>query len=200
MDFPKGDRQFLTVLDRLVGIDASPRENAVSLSDPRIREFPFLYTLEVGYMRLSEADVEGLRGYLEAGGFLVVDDFWGPSEWENFQREMSRVLPDRPIRELPRDHPIFHEVYDVAEVIQVPNVDNGVSHGLHGAPTHQGSGSETPRVFGIEDDQGELMVVINWNTDLGDAWEHAENPYYPLKFSTFAFQMGVNMIVYGLSH
>jgi hypothetical protein len=188
------------VLNRLIGIDASPSENAVSLSDPDLRRFPFLYALEVGFMHLSEEDVVGLRSYLEAGGFLVIDDFWGPAQWANFESEMSRVLPGRPIRELPRDHPVFNYVYDVAEVVQVPNIANGIRNGLNGWPTHQGYGSETPRVLGIEDEHGELMVLINWNTDLGDAWEHAENPYYPLRFSTFAFEMGINMIVYGMSH
>jgi hypothetical protein len=199
-DFPKADRQFMVVLSRLIDIDASPDENAIRLDDPDVRRFPFLYALEVGGMSLNEAEIEGLRSYLAAGGFLVIDDFWGPYEWEVFEREIRRVLPGREIYEIPKTHAVFNNVYDVANVVQVPNVSNGQRHGLYGTPTNEGPGSEVAQVFGIDDDRGELMVLINWNTDLGDAWEWAENPYYPLKFSTYAFEMGVNMIVYAMSH
>ncbi|MEJ2541799.1 MAG: DUF4159 domain-containing protein [Gemmatimonadota bacterium] len=195
IDYPKADRQFLTVLKNLIDIDAYDRDNAVRLDDPRVRRYPFLYALEVGRMDLDDAEVEGLRGYLEAGGFLVIDDFWGPREWGNFEYQMSRVLPGRPIERLSLDHPIFNMVYDIEEVRQVPNVGNGT----RGGPTWECRGCY-PEVFGIHDDSGRLMVVINWNTDLGDAWEWAENPYYPLEYSTFAYEMGVNMVVYGMSH
>jgi len=194
-DYPKADRQFLTVLRRLINLDASEYENAVRLDYPDLRRFPFLYALEVGDMALSEPEVEGLRNYLLAGGFLMIDDFWGTWQWENFQYEMSRVFPDRPIVDIPMDHPIFNMVYDIHEILQVPNVGNGV----RGGPTYEQDGY-VPAARGIFDDQGRLVVAINWNTDLGDAWEWADNPYYPLKFSTFAFEMGVNFIVYAMSH
>ena len=201
VDFPKADRQFMTVLTRLIDIDASPDENPIRLDDPDIRRFPFLYALEVGGMNLTEAEVEGLRSYLEAGGFLVIDDSWGPYEWAVFEREISRVLPGRPIYEIPLTHPLFNNVYDMDSVIQVPNIRNGRNHGLYGTPTWEcRRGCETPHVFGIDDDRGRLMVLINWNTDLGDAWEWAENEWYPTKFSHYAFEMGINMIVYAMSH
>jgi len=194
-DYPKGDRQFLIVLKRLVRLNAYDWENAVSLADPDIRRFPIIYAVEVGRMNLSDAEVEGLRGYLEAGGFMIVDDFWGTREWAQFEWNMSRVFPGRPIVDLPLDHEIFSAFYDIEEVIQVPNINNGA----RGVRTHERDGF-VPYVRGITDDRSRLMVVINWNTDLGDAWEWAESPYYPLRFSTFAYEMGANMIVYGLSH
>ncbi len=194
-DFPKADRQFLVVLRRLTNLDAFEYENAVRLDDPAIRRYPFLYALEVGGMSLTQDEVRGLRDYLNAGGFLVIDDFWGAREWANFELEMARVLPGRPIVDVPRDHVIFRSFYDIDEILQVPNVGNG----MRGGPTAECFGCE-PQVRGIFDDQGRLMVVINFNTDLGDAWEWAENPFYPLRFSTFAYQMGVNMIVYAMSH
>ena len=200
VDYPKADRQFMVVLNRLIDIDASPYENAIRLDDPDVRRFPFLYALEVGSMSLTDGEVQGLRNYLAAGGFLVIDDFWGPDEWSVFEREIRRVLPGQPIYEIPTTHPVFNNVYDVATVIQVPNIRTGQAHGIYGTPTDEGRGSEVPHVYGIDDDRGELMVLINWNTDLGDAWEWAENPYYPLKFSTYAFEMGINMIVYAMSH
>lgn len=195
IDYPKADRQFLTVLKNLIDIDAYDRDNAVRLDDPRVRRYPFLYALEVGRMDMTDAEVDGLRGYLEAGGFLVIDDFWGLREWANFEYQISRVLPGRRIERLPLDHPIFNMVYDIEEIRQVPNVGNGT----RGGPTWECRGCE-PEVFGIHDDAGRLMVIINFNTDLGDAWEWAENPYYPLEYSTFAYEMGVNMVVYGMSH
>ena len=194
-DYPKADRQFLVVLERLTNLDAYPREHPVRLDDPELRRFPFLYAVEVGYMSLADPEVQGLRDYLLAGGFLVVDDFWGSGEWRSFAAQMQRVFPEYPIVDIPLDHPIFRAFYEIDEVLQVPNVGRGVA----GGPTFERDGYY-PAVRGIFDDEGRLMVVINWNTDLGDAWEWAENPYYPLKASTFAYQMGVNFIVYAMSH
>lgn len=195
-DFPKGDRQFLVVLQRLVQLDAYDFENAVDLADPRLRRFPLIYAVEVGYMDLTEAEVQGLRGYLEAGGMLLVDDFWGEREWANFQYNMARVLPGHPIVEIPSDHPLFSAYYDIEEIKQVPARGRGIG----GRPTWERPDAKTPHVRGIFDEEGRLMVVINFNTDLGDAWEWAEDPYYPLEYSTFAYEMGANMIVYGMSH
>ena len=195
-DYPKADLQFITVVKRLAGLDMYDGENAVELSDPVIRRYPFLYALEVGRgMSLTDAELRGLRDYLAAGGFLVIDDFWGSYQWANFESEIQRVLPGRPIVDVPMDHTIFRIFYNIEEILQVPSINNWVYNGR----THQEDGF-VPYVKGIFDDQGRLMVVINWNTDLGDAWEWAENPYYPLERSTFAFEMGVNMIMYGMTH
>lgn len=195
-DFPKADRQFVFVLGRILRhLDLYERENAVRLDDPELRRYPFLYALEVGYMSLTEPEVEGLRDYLRAGGFLVVDDFWGTYEWANFERQMARVLPDRRIVEIPMDHPVFHQFYDIDEVIQVPNLPNA----MRGGPTWERDGY-VPHVRGILDDQGQLMVLIHWNTDLGDAWEWSERPEYPRHFSDFAYKMAVNFIIYAMTH
>jgi hypothetical protein len=195
-DFPKADRQFLFIMRRLLTLlDAYEWENPVRLDDPQLRRFPFLYALEVGYMDLTEPEIEGLRSYLEAGGFLVVDDFWGSREWANFEYQMSRVLPDRRLVELPQDHRIFHMFYDIDEVLQVPNVRNGT----RGGPYYERDGY-VARVFAILDDNDDVMVLVNWNTDLGDAWEWSENPYYPFAESTYAYEMAINFILYALTH
>ena len=146
-------------------------------------------------MRLTEEEVEGLRSYLEAGGFLIVDDFWGSREWAIFEWNMARVFPGRPIEEIPLEHPLFSTFYEIEEILRVPNIRNA----SWGVRTHERDGY-TPHVRGIFDDDRRLMVAINFNTDLGDAWEWAEDPRYPLEYSTFAYQLGTNMIVYGLSH
>lgn len=196
IDYPKADRQFLVVLDRLIDIDAYDDQNAVRLDDPAIRRYPFLYALEVGRMALDQDEIHGLRDYLNAGGFLVIDDFWGPWEWRNFEIEISRVLPGRPIVDVPLDHPLFSTFYEIEEILQVPNR----SRGRRGIPEWYAECQGCmPAVKGIFDDHGRLMVVIHYNTDLGDAWEWSEDPWYPLDRSTFAYQMGINMIVYAMS-
>jgi len=195
-DFPKSDLQFVTVLQRLVRLDVYQRENAVALDDPWLRHFPVVYMVEVGYMDLTDSEVEGLRGFLEAGGFLIIDDFWGAREWGVFERNMRRVLPEASIVELPLDHPVFSTYYEIDEIKQVPAIGRGVPGGPPAAQC-RGCG---PAVFGIFDDDDRLMVVVNWNTDMGDAWEWAEDPRYPLEYSTYAYQMAANMIVYAMSH
>lgn len=200
-DYPKSDRQFMVVLQRLIDIDGCAFEHPVSLADPALRRFPFVYVVEAGRdMDMTAEEVDGLRSYLLAGGMMVADDFWGTYEWEHFEDQIERVFPDRPIVEVPQSDPIFHQVYDIDEILQVPNVRvaQAIQMGYENPPTWEQDG-RVAHVRGIYDDAGRLMVVINWNTDLGDAWEWAENPYYPLKYSTFACELGVNMIVYAMS-
>ena len=194
-DYPKSDRQFLIVLERLTGLDMFLEEHPRLLTDEHLNRFPFLYAVEVGYMSMGPEEASALREFLLRGGFLVVDDFWGTYEWQNFEIEMQKVFPEYPIVDVPLEHEIFHNFYDIDELIQVPNVGNG----MNGWATYERDGYE-PFVKGIFDEEGRMMVIVNWNTDLGDAWEWAENPYYPLKYSTYAYQMGVNFIIYAMSH
>ncbi len=198
VDFPKADQQFLIALKRLSIVNATAEENSIELTDPRLRQLPFLYMLEVGSMSLQEDEVIALREYLLAGGFLVIDDFWGSWAWENLVAEMQRVFPQRSIVDLPPEHPVFHVFYNIDEVVQVPNLRNGMEY-AYGGTTHEYDGI-TPYVRGIFDDQGRLMVLINGNTDLGDAWEWADHPEYPLQFSTYAFEMGVNFVIYAMTY
>ena len=195
VDYNQADLWIISVLRRLTGIDIYPYDHVVRLDDPNLRRFPFIYAVEVGSMGLSPAEVKGLREYLLAGGFLFVDDFWGSWEWANFEYEIRQVLPEYEIVEIPMDHPVFSSYYKIEEIIQVPNVDQGI----RGGPTHEQDGY-VPHCLGIFDDKGRLMVVINWNTDLGDAWEWAEHPLYPLPYSTYAYQMAANFIIYAMTH
>ena len=198
VDYPKADQQFLVALKRLSVIDAYGSDNAVELTDPQLRRFPLLYAVEVGSMSLTEAEVLALRNYLLAGGFLVIDDFWGSWAWEQFLSQMQRVFPERAIVEVPPEHPVFHVFYNIDKVIQVPNVHQGWG-AESGGKTYEYDGY-VPHLRGIFDDHGRLMVLINWNTDLGDAWEWADDPRYPLRFSTYAFEIGINFIIYGMTH
>ena len=201
-DYASADRHMVTVTRRLSNIDACPWEHPVSLADPDLRRYPFLYSLEWGYATLTDAEVKGLRDFLEAGGLLMIDDFWGTYEWNNFQRQMARVLPGRPIVEIPRTHLLFHTHYTIdGDILQVPNVGAGRAISM-GAPPEVAAEADgfVPHVRGIFADDGDrLMVVINWNTDLGDALEWAEDPYYPLKYSTFASELFLNTIMYSMT-
>jgi hypothetical protein len=193
-DAPQADRWIVSVMRRLTLIDLYPLENFVALDDPDLRRFPFLYLLEVGGMRLEESEVEGLRNYMLRGGFVMVDDFWGTYEWANWEREIGRVLPEHEIVEIPLTHELFSTLYAVDEIVQVPSVRNA-QRGI----THEEDGY-VPYVRGIFDDDGRLMMVINWNTDVGDAWEWAEAPYYPLQYSTYAYQVAANTFMYAMTH
>ena len=196
VDYPKADLQFLSVLGRLARVlDSYPEDHAIPLNDPELRRFPFLYAVEVGQMGLSEPEILALRDYLLAGGFLIVDDFWGTYEWDNFRANIERVLPGYPIVDLPMTHPIFHSYYEIKEVVQVPNYGNA----CRGGPYSERDGI-TPMVRGIFDEKGRLMVLISFNSDLGDAWEWMELWCYPLSLSKYAYEFGVNTIVYAMSH
>ncbi len=195
IDYPRADRIFLEGLRRMTVIDAYDMENPVRLDDPELLKFPFIYALEVGGMGLTDSEARALRHYLFAGGFLFVDDFWGSYEWMNFEREISRVLPGYAIQELPLDHPVFTTVYDIDSIVQVPNIGNGI----RGGRTWEEDGY-VPHVRAIFDDNGRMIVAIHWNTDLGDAWEWADNPYYPLMYSNYAWKVAINFIVYAMTH
>jgi hypothetical protein len=202
IDYPDADRHMMLVAGRLSLLDACEWGYPISLADPDLRRFPFLYSLEWGNARLSEEEVAGLRNFLLAGGLLMIDDFWGTQEWANFEAEITRVLPGRPIVELPRDHVFFRIYYRIdEEIIQVPGAGDGraVAMGIPNARTWQRDGYD-PHVRAILDDKGRLMVLIHFNTDLGDALEWAEDPFYPLEYSSFASELFLNTIVYALTY
>ncbi|MGH7470432.1 MAG: DUF4159 domain-containing protein [Longimicrobiales bacterium] len=195
-DYPKGDQQFVAVLQRLIReLDTFGSDHAMRLDDPELRRFPFLYAVEVGRMDLTDSEVRGLRDYLKAGGFLIVDDFWGTYEWMNFAENITRVLPEYAIVDLPLTHPLFHIYYDIKEILQVPYHGRGCS----GGPYWEQDGY-VPYVKAIFDDKGRMLVLISWNSDLGDAWEWMELACYPLTHSTYAAQLGANTIIYAMSH
>jgi hypothetical protein len=194
-DWPKADRQFILGIQRLTNIKIADQGRTIPLTAPEIFRYPYLYSVEVGHWNLTDAEAAGLREYLQRGGFLFCDDFWGSWEWENFQRNIQRVLPGCKIEEVPLDHAVFHCYYDIPKIIQTPNVGNALYRDI----TYEQDGY-VPHCRGIFNESGRLMVMINWNTDLGDAWEWADLPGYPAKYSTYAYQVGINAIVYAMSH
>ena len=195
VDYPKADRQFLYGLGKLTDFGfVNTRHRALPILDPELFHYPFVYAVEVGYMQLSDAEANRLREYLLRGGFLVVDDFHGEYEWQNFYRQIKKVLPEYEPVELSISHPIFHCYYDIKELIQIPGLQF-----LYSGRTWEKGGYQ-PHYWGIQDESGRLMVMINHNVDLGDAWEWAEVEDYPRKYANLAFQLGINYIVYAMTH
>ena len=195
VDYPKADEQFLYALRKLTDFGfVNTNNRALPLSDAELFQYPFLYAVEVGYMELSRQEADRLREYLLRGGFLVVDDFHGEYEWQHFYRQMKKVLPEYEPFELSVSHPIFHCFYDIEELIQVPGLQF-----LYSGRTWE-KGGYRARYMGIQDEEGRLMVMINHNVDLGDAWEWAEATAYPRKYVNLAFQLGINYIVYAMTH
>jgi hypothetical protein len=196
-DYPKADEQFIMGLRNWVrsGMNISDDPVAVSMTDKRIFNYPFIYAVEPGNMELNQEDAAALREYLLRGGFLILDDFWGEYEWYNVQDQMRRVFPEYEIKELPLDHPLFHCYFDIDEVIQVPNVGNAIYYGR----TDE-KGGVVPHFDAIVNDEGRVMVFIARNSDNGDAWEWIDEPRYPLKYGLAAYRLGMNVIMYAMTH
>ena len=132
-DFPDSDLNFSFRLQQLTSLKVNPQPVVLELTDPRLFDYPFIYLIEPGTLYFKDEEVTALRRYLLNGGFLMVDDFWGEDEWENFRAQIKRVFPDREPVELPLDHEIFHCVYDLKEKPQIPSIHmavNGRAYGI----------------------------------------------------------------------
>jgi hypothetical protein len=164
------------------------------LDDDRIFEYPFLYMLEVGRqgIQLSEKEMYNLREYLLRGGFLFIDDFWGTWQWTNFYSTFSQVFPDKSIVELTNDHQIFHSFYDIDGPQMIPRVNN--------VENYPEQDIDVAINRAILDDDGRVMVLMNWNSDIGDGWEHTYHPVYPTQYANMAYRLGINYLMYALTH
>jgi hypothetical protein len=194
IDYPKADRQFVQGVRRLTRLHTRSVEQVVDLDSDEIFNWPWMYGVEVGHWQLTDDECRRFREYLLRGGFFMCDDFHGSQEWEIFVASMSRVFPDRPIVELGDQEPIFHVLYDLSGRVQVPGIQY-----LHSGRIYEKDGVD-PRWRGIYDDKGRVMVAICFNQDNGDAWEWADHPQYPEAFASQAYRMGINYIIYAMTH
>ena len=196
-DWPEADAHFAQGVRRLTRIDNGVPVH-VPLTDDRIFDYPWVYATQVGYWDLSDAEVAQLREYLNRGGFLVTDDFYGDREWELFRHTMTRVFPDRPIVDIPDHDPVLHVVYDITERTFIP----GLRHLRRGADGLIGVSPQAtgPQWRAIYDARGRMVVAVNFNQDVGDAWEHADMPEYPEKMTALAYRFGINYILYAMTH
>jgi hypothetical protein len=195
VDYPRSDRHFLKGIRRLTRIDARSVEQVVELDgDPDIYNWPFLYVVEPGYWRLNDEQAAQLRDYLLRGGFMMTDDFHGTVEWNNFLVSIQKVFPDRKIVDIDNKDPIFHVIYDLEDRYQVPGLQY-----LYSGSKYEYDGFEA-KWRAIYDDKGRVMMAICHNMDLGDAWEHSDNPVYPEKYAALAYRIAVNYVMYGVTH
>jgi hypothetical protein len=191
-DYPRADRHFSQAVRRLTRLHVRSVEQPINLEDGDVYDWPWLYAVQVGEWGITDEQAKILREYLLRGGFFVADDFHGTFEWQVFLESMKRVFPDRPIVEIEDEDAIFHTVYDLDDRFQVP----GAAH-LRLGYKNDGKGAHWRA---IKDDHGRIMIAISYNSDLGDAWEWADDPFYPEKFSGLAIRIGVNYIIYSMTH
>jgi len=193
-DWPEAETHFTKGLDRLTLIDVASSGVVMQLDSDSVFDYPWIYAVEVGSLSLNKDEIGNLREYLLRGGFLMVDDFHGPYEWENFERVMRLVFPDRTIQELGNSAEPFHVLYDLSSREQIPGI-----RALMNNRTWE-KGWRFPHWRGILDDNGRVMVAINFNQDIGDAWEHADDARYPATLTSQAYRLGVNYVVYAMTH
>jgi hypothetical protein len=208
VDFPRADENLSIRLSELtrtpVGMDAEavPKHLLITLRDPSaLSHCAFIMMTEVGSIYLDEQETANLRDYLLKGGFLWADDFWGERAWAIFENQIHQVLPSStyPIVDLPMDHPIFHSQMRVERVPQIPSIN---FWGGPGGPTSErGAESAVPHARAILDEHKRVMVFITHNTDVGDSFEReGDSRAYFLEFSVPGYALGVNVLLYALTH
>jgi Domain of unknown function (DUF4159) len=178
-----------------------PNHFVVRPTDAALFQCPFVIMSDPGSAGFSEADVESLRSYLHKGGFLWVDDYWGPWAWDDFAREIGKVLPpdEYPIRDLDFDHPIFRTLFTVTRIPQVPSWQYWSGSG--GDTSEMGYTSAHPHMAAITDRDGRILVLMTHNTDISDSWEReGEDPQYFLSFSPEGYAVGLNVALYAMTH
>jgi hypothetical protein len=192
IDYPEAEAHFLPALERSTRLSVAADSRHLKLTDAELFDYPWLFAQQVGRGNWdpTDADAAQLREYLLRGGFLVVDDFHGEYEWRQFESAIRRVLPGRAIVDIPEDDAVLHVLYDLDERTQIPG-ERHLQWGRMEGPPHW---------RGIYDDEGRLMVAINHNIDMGDAWEHADDPRYPLPMTAVAYRFGVNYVIYAMTH
>lgn len=199
IDWPEAEFHFVNGVKRYTAIDVAGDSVHVSLLDDEIFDYPWLFVQQVGRWQLSASETERLGEYLSRGGFLVVDDFHGPAQWRVFTDTIARALPGHTIVDIDSSHELMHIHYELSQDTQIP----GRRHirGVRANGTAVVDMPHSPATWrGVYDSDGRLMVAINFNMDMGDAWEHADDPAYPLPMTSLAYQFGINYLVYALTH
>ena len=194
-DYPKCDTNLIQGLKRLTNLNIGDTPLAIPINDPELFKYPFIYSSEIEQMVLTKEDAGILREYLARGGFWMIDDFWGSFEWDAFADNMRKIIPGVQIKDIPLDHPMFHMFFDINQLVQTPST----AYLFNGHITWETDGFR-PECKGVWDEHGRLMVVINHNTDLGDAYENADVPGYPVAFTTYGYRIALNTFLYALSH
>jgi len=191
IDYPDAEIHFLPALERFTRLDVAFDSAHVNLIDDELFDYPLLFLQQPGIdpWYPTEYEAERLREYLLRGGFLIADDFHGEVEWQRFEAAMDLVLPGRPIVDIDEDDLLLNIVFDLNQDTQIPG-ERHLNRGMEGPPHWRA----------IYDDDGRMIVAINHNIDMGDAWEHADDAHYPVEMTSLAYRFGVNYVIYAMTH
>jgi hypothetical protein len=206
-DYPEAEENLVLRMSELTNLKVNQQPISLRLTDPRINDYPLIYMCDVGWMDLRKTEVTALRQYLLNGGFLWIDDFWGHAEWMNLEMQMDRVFPELHWRDIPNDHPILTTVFELKECPQVPAKVFWDSTGEtyddpfgHREPTGGVAGVKDIHFKGLFHN-GRLITLATHNCDIGDGWEReTEDERFFQIFSTKAYALTINIIVYALTH
>ena len=186
-DWPRAERNFVSIMKETTGVGVlTEGSNVLTLDDPELFRYPISYIVEPGDWNPTEEEVENLGEYLLKGGFLIVDDFRGPRALDNLEFHLSRAVPGINMVELDETSEVFDSFFRVVPEDVVPPY-----------------GGQFPRWYGLFEDNDRtkrLMVVINADNDIAEYWEFSDRGYYPIDLSNEAYKLGVNYVVYGLTH
>ncbi|MBM3840420.1 MAG: DUF4159 domain-containing protein [Verrucomicrobia bacterium] len=206
-DFPDSDLNLSFRLQQMTSIKVDPNGRVIDLTDPELYNYPWIYMVEPGLMALEDDEIPILKNYLLNGGFMMADDFWGASQWGNFERQIKRVFPEREFVELSLDHPVFKGVFELPgpkNKLQVPNVVIGRQAESTGITWEVKEGEPCTEVHikAMMDDKGRMMVLACHNTDYGDGWEReGEDTYFFHRFAeNISYPMAINIILYAMTH
>ncbi len=185
-DYPRAEQHLMKILSELTAIKPYlDGGNIMAMDDPDLFKYPVAYVSEPGFWTLTEAETMTLRNYLQKGGFLIFDDFAG-SQWYNFEEKMRMVLPQGVLVELDPSSPIFNSFFEIKSLD-------------HYHP-YQGLQSVYYGIFEDNDPAKRLMVIVNYNNDIGDYWEYSDTGFVPIALTNEAYKLGVNYIVYAMTH
>jgi hypothetical protein len=207
VDYPRADINLTFRLSELTKVSVTRDEQegynhvVIKLTDPLLYKCPFIMMTEPGGAFLDEAEAAALHDYGLKGGFLWADDFWGDYAFGIWAREIAKAFPPEqyPIIDVPLDHQLFHILYDIKHIPQIPSINFWAGTG--GQTSERGSLSAVPHVRAILDDRGRIMVLMTHNTDFGDAFEREGDDHeYFLKFAPDGYAFGVNAILYSMTH
>ena len=211
VDFPDADLNFSYRLQQLTSMKVNPDGRVLRLTDPTLTDYPFLYMEHTGYMQLGDDETAILGNYLLNGGALLVIDFWSAREWDGFEAQMKCVLPGRTWVDLPLSHPVFHCVFDLAgpmRMLQVPTIQFWNRDHDPRDPTSRihrvdrGEGSDEMHVRAWLDDKQRIMAIAIHNSDVSDGWEREgeDDQYFHTYSEKIAYPLGINLIVYLMTH
>jgi uncharacterized protein DUF4159 len=193
-DYPKADRQFTMGVRRLTRLHARGMEQIVDADSDDLYNWPWIYMEHGNGWNLTENEAARLRQYLLRGGFLLSDDTHGDYEWQSLVRGLELILPGRAIEDLKDDDEIFHVMYDLDDKFQI----HGTRFIWGGRP--YAPDMVAPKWRAIRDDKGRILVAICHNSDVGDAWEWADSPHYPERETSLAYRIGINYILFDMTH